>query len=360
MSLSTLLRARAARVASFALAALACGTAAALLIQKYRSPQGFLVDLKSSQIGVRIDAWSGERTLVTTPGYHLLVPGLQQIALFERSPIDVELEGGTAQGAVPLGPTTVRSSDGSKFWFEAVTLQHQMRPEAALAALDAFGGEREREERLITLLARAALVREYGRLAAHEVADPATTDAKKLECKRRIREGLEPYGVELIQLAMPKARFEREYERAIDERQLAAQALDKTEGELKALEAARAVRLVKLDRELGLGEKGLQKLAIERRSQAESAEIERRGKADAWALARRAEGEAKATELAALAQARRENALALAAGLRAEVDALASGGELAVREEIVKRLASIEFTLSPFLEDPAPVAKGGK
>lgn len=360
MSLSTLFRARATRVASFTLGALVCGTAAALLIQKYRSPQGFLVDLKSSQIGVRVDAWSGERTLVTTPGYHLLIPGLQQMALFERSPIDIELKGATAQGGIPTGPTTVRSSDGSKFWFESVALQHQLRPEQALAALDAFGGDRGREERLIALIARAALVREYGKLAAHEVADPATTDAKKLECRKRIREGLDPYGVELIQLAMPKARFEREYERAIDERQLAAQALDKTESQLNLLKAERVVRLEKLDRELTLGEKNLAKLAIERRSQAENNEIERRGKVGAWALSRRAEGQAKATELASIAQARRENARAIAAGLRAEVEALASAGDLAVREEIVKRLSSIEFTLSPFLEDPAPLAKGGK
>jgi regulator of protease activity HflC (stomatin/prohibitin superfamily) len=360
MSLSQLFRARSTRAVSFVLAALGCGTAAALLIQKYRSPQGFLVDLKSSQIGVRIDAWSGERRLVTTPGYHLLVPGLQEIALFERSPIDIELKGGTAAGGVPIGPTTVRASDGSKFWFEAVALQTQMRPEHALAALDVFGGDRARENELIALVARAALVREYGRLAAHEVADPATTDAKKLECKKRMRESLEPYGVELIQFAMPKARFEREYERAIDERQLAAQALDKTEGELNSLVAARAVRLEKLDRELTLGEKTLAKLAIERRMQAEAAEIERRGKVDAWAVARRADGQAKATELAAVAQARRESALALAAGLRAEVDALASAGDLAVREAIVKRLATIEFTLSPFLEDPAPHAQGSK
>jgi SPFH domain / Band 7 family len=359
MKLPTWMRSRPARVAFFLSAALLCGSAGALLVLKYRSPQGLLVDLKSSQIGVRFDAWSGERALVTTPGYHLLLPGLQQIALFERSPLELVIASGPAQGPVPAGPTTVRSSDGSKFWFEALSLQHQLRPEQALAALDAFGGDARRQEQLIALIARAALARVYGEPAAHEVADPAVTDAKKLDCRERLRAGLEPFGVELIQLAMPKPRFEREYEKAIEERQLAAQAQDKIETELAGLVSARPLRLKKVERELVLNEKVLAKHAIEKRLQSEAQEIERRSKADTWALTRRAEGAAKADELGAFAQARRETALAQAAGLRAEVEALAGAGELAVREEIIKRLASIEFTLSPFLKDPAALAKGG-
>ncbi|MBM3976793.1 MAG: hypothetical protein FJ299_07365 [Planctomycetes bacterium] len=360
MKLPTWMRTRTARAAFFCAAALSCGSAGALIVLKYQSPQGLLVDLKSSQIGVRFDAWSGERSLITTPGYHLLLPGLQQIALFERSPLDLVLASGAMQGPVPAGATTVRSSDGSKFWFEALSLQHQLRPERALGALDAFGGDARRQEQLVALIARAALGREYGKLAAHEVADPAVTDATKLDCRTRLRAGLEPYGLELIQLAMPKPRFEREYEKAIEERQLAAQALEKTETQLAALLAERPLRMEKVERELVLAQKGLTKLEIEKRLQADGQEIERRGKAETWALTRRAEGAAKAGELATYAQARRETALSQAAGLRAEVEALAGAGELAVREEIVKRLASFEFTLSPFLQDPTPLAKGGQ
>jgi regulator of protease activity HflC (stomatin/prohibitin superfamily) len=354
-------RSRVARPALFALGSLLCGSACALFVLKLQSEQGFLVDLKASQIGVRIDAWSGERTLISTPGYHLLLPGLQQIALFERSPIDLKLEAGNAQAGVPAGPTTVRSSDGSKFWFESLEVQHQLQPEHAVDALAAFGAARDRQQQLVGLLARAALGREYGRLAAHEVADPATIDTVKLECKRRMRDGLAPYGIELIQVTMPKPRFEREYERAIDERQLASQALDKVQGDLATLVAARPLRLEKVDRELLLAGKSLEVLGVQKLAQAESVEIARRAKTDAWALARRSEGESKSAELLANATARRESAVKSAEGLRAEVAALASAGDIAVRDVIIQRLGSIEFTLSPFQQDPQPsTSKGGQ
>lgn len=352
---------RALRAGAQTLLALALIGAAA----KAASPQGFLVRIEASQIGLAIDALRGRTRTVALPGYHLQLPWAQQMIVLDKGVLETVLKPGNVGASVPEGPTTVRAKDGSRFWFEDLQVQYQLEPERAAELLEHLGADPAAPRDLVQVAARAAIAEQHGRFEAAQAADPVTTDAAKLEARSQLAAELAPLGVSIVQITTPKPRFEREYEQAVDQRRSAVQDLEKVEGDLAQLGKNRAKLLQRAADETELARKVQSSQATQQISKAGAAELERRGKADAYAAQREAAATARAHELLAQAEALADAGAKNAEGLRAKVEAIGLGGATAVREELVKRLASVEFTLTPFLQDPAPrsgaiVAQGGQ
>ncbi|MFT5154545.1 MAG: hypothetical protein ACI841_004553, partial [Planctomycetota bacterium] len=86
----------------------------------------------------------------------------------------------------------------------------------------------------------------------------------------------------------------------------------------------------------------------------EADQIEVTRSADAFSTKRTAEGSAEKSQLVAQARGLEAKYRAEAEGLESKAKALEQRGEVVVREALIKKLASISFTLVPYSRDPVP------
>ncbi len=312
----------------------------------WRSGSWGLADVAPSEVAVKTDYLTGELTVIDEPGFHFVAPYFQSIDRLDRRPQLFLMEGETDKHANHVSYLTVRARDGSNFWFESMELQYRMVPSAGdLVLRDSGAGDAFR--RWTRSYARAVLRDEFGRYDAQDVADLAESQTAKAESMRRLNELLAPHGVEIVQIITPKPKFDRTYEKAIYDRKIANQEVEKLSAQLEQLLQERGQRLAKINKEKELELAEVRGQLEHNRLKAEEKEIQTRSQADAYAALRVSDGEAKRAELLAEAESVAERLAKEAEGLAAAVESLAVGGEAAVRLALIERLGEIRFTVAP-------------
>lgn len=300
--------------------------------------------IAADEIAVRIDYLDGTLEVIERPGHVFFLPWLQEVLVLDKAPRSFGLAGPSKGEDKAI---TVRAADGSSFWFEGLELQYRARSDALPTLLARMGNSDLVAREWIGTGAAVFLAEEYGRFGAQEASDGAVADGAKLAAVERLEELLEEHGIELLQLVAPKPRFEREYERAIDDRKLADQEMARLADEVADALEARESRMLQLADERERERVALDGTLVERRIQAQGAEAKLRGGADAYRLERQRAADGLAASLAAKVRLAEEQAAWESAALAAEVEALAARGPVAVREVLVGRLATIPFTLEP-------------
>jgi DNA repair exonuclease SbcCD ATPase subunit len=158
----------------------------------------------------------------------------------------------------------------------------------------------------------------------------------------------------VIQIITPRPKFEARYEKAIEDRKVADQEVEKLRTRAEQLKQERERRMAEIDStrtveyEALKGELAAKRIATER----ERVKIER--DADAYSKERLGEGEARRAAMTEEARGLTEKAHKEAEGLRAITAALEQGGEVLVREELVDLLRQVRFTMIPYSRDPSP------
>jgi len=203
--------------------------------------------------------------------------------------------------------------------------------------------------------ARSILRDEFGRYSAEEVADPSGYKTATAEAKRRLNEALRPHGVEIFKIITPKPKFEATYEKAIEDRKVANQQVEKLKIEANQLLKERDRRLANIERDKATEYELLLGTLEADRISAEKDAVQVSMSADAWAITQRGAGQAEKDALLAQARGLETQARKEAEGLRARVEALAERGDILVRETLARKLASISFEIIPYRRDPAPV-----
>jgi len=326
-----------------------------MFVSALQTGRAGIIEISDREVGVIVNYVSGTKTVVNRPGYRLFMPLIEQAFKFDKSPQDFVMEGEKDRDPNHVRQLTVRAKDGSNFWFETLRIQYQLLPSQAHIILDDSGEGISFKQNWIRTYARSILRDEFGKYSASEVADTSTHAIAKQTTTLRLNNALKPHGIHVIEIITPKPKFEANYEKAIEDRKVANQEVEKLKMQKEQLLRERERRVANIERdkatEFALLKGSLEAKRISSEREALKMELE----AEAYSISEVAMGQAmeksKIQEARGLeSQARKE-----AEGLLAKVQAVAKRGDILVREALAEKMASIEFQIIPYRRDPAPI-----
>ena len=313
-----------------------------------------LVNISPEQAAVKVNYLTGSKTAITTPGYQVYLPFVHEVFVLDKRPQNFVMRGTehVAENHVPL--LTVRANDGSNFRFENLEIQYQLLPSMSPTVLDTAGPGEGFKNEWVKTYTRSILRDEFGRYSAEEIADPSKLQLSFQAAEDRLAEALEPYGIQILVIPQQRPNFDDEYEKAIEDRKVTDQDVERLIAMQDQLEQERAQRLTAVEREKSIELEQLRGELDRERLEAERQATELTKAADAFRIEREAEGKARQAELIATATGLREKYTKEAEGVLAKAEALAQQGEVVVREALIEKLQRIRFSLVPYSRDPAP------
>jgi len=323
------------------------------------SSTGFLVEIEDNQVAVLVDNRTGEARVDDTPGYHALIPWLQDAYWLDKSPVEYTMTGDTWVNFNLVPKLVVRASDGSTFWFDTLKIQYAIRPEDAWKVIRDAGAEYSWHQGAMDAFARSVLRDEFGRHTAEEITRAEVLRDATLRAKERLAKGLAARGLVVNEILTSKPAFPNEFESIVQRRRVADREIETSVQQLDQLRASRDDRMAKLKRDKELAETlardELTKALAKSRRDAERA---RADTITAYQAKIRA-GDARRAELLSLADSSVEKYSKEAEGFRARADALAAQGQLAVRKTLIENLAKTEIVLEPFESKEARAMRAG-
>ena len=310
--------------------------------------------VETSEVAVKVNYLTGGSTVLTQPGYKFFLPAVEEVFVLDKRFQNFEMRGDQFVGNSVVPKLSVRANDGSNFRFESLEIQYALIPSAAAEVLSLAGPGDGYKDEWIKAHTRSILRDEFGRFSAEEIADPGKLQTAFAASKQRLTEALEPYGLRIIEMPQQRPNFDTEYERAIEERKVTDQDVERLVAMEDQLMREREQRLAGVEREKSIEMESLKGELDRERLGAERDAIQLRKAADAYGLEQVAAGQAQQAQLLAEARGKTEQYTKEAEGVRARAEALAERGEVVVREAIVEQLKRIRFTLVPYSRDPAP------
>jgi membrane protease subunit HflC len=313
-----------------------------------------VVSISSEEVAVKMNYITGNREVITNPGYRIFLPFIEEVFKLDRTPQKFEMVGdrATSHNRVPF--LTVRAKDGSNFSFDELEIQYSIIPGDTDKTLDDSGPGDGFKREWIRAFARSVLRDEFGKYSAVEVADPTSYQAARIASEDRLREMLAAHGVEVIQVICPKPRFDSEYEQAIEDRKVADQEVEKLREEEGRLMNERERLMASATKEKEIEWQSLRGSLRKTLLNAEQRRIELEKGADAYAVERGFAAKAENAQLEQRARGLTARYTKEAQGILARVEALENRGQVVVREALIEKLKSINFTLVPYSRDPVP------
>ena len=313
-----------------------------------------IANIEAEEVGVVVNYVTGKEEVVSQPGYKLYLPFIEDVYTFDRTTQQFQMEGSryVHDNHVPL--LNVRASDGSNFRINDLTILYEILPGATVEVMHDSGTGTGFKEQWVKAFARSVLRDEFGRYTAVEVADPTVYKQAPAAAAQRLSELLEPHGLRVERINTPNPQFDREYEEAIEERKEADQEVERLIAEVERLEQLRAQRLASVDKEKEVEQQRLEGDLKQSLLRAQEEMISITKEADVYATERIGEGKATAAELTNEARGLEAKYTKEAEGILSRTEALAERGEVVVREALIKKLLSIDFTLIPYSRDPNP------
>ena len=316
--------------------------------------QGGVIEIKDTQVAVVVNYLTRESEVVREPGYRFFFPFVQQAFLFDKSTQEFIMSGERDIDPNHVAKLTVRANDGSNFWFDEIRIQYEIRPGESDFVLSDSGVSEAFKQDWVRAYARSILRDEFGRFSASEVADPTNYNEATFAARQRLNDALEMHGIEIVQIITPKPKFDPQYEKAIEDRKVANQEVERIKARAEQLHQERERRLAEIESEKAVAYEALKGNLEAERILAEQDQVRIQRSADAFKTRLVGEGEARRLAMVEEARADREKALKEAEGLKAKALALESQGEILVRERLAERLAEVEFTFVPYTKDAAP------
>jgi len=306
------------------------------------------------QVAVIVDNLTGRRRVVTTPGYIMVLPWLQDVYCVDKSPNAFVMKGNEPEGTNLTPRLLVRAKDGSSFVFQELTLQYALSPDSAARLLDDCGDDAACKGRLVRAHARSILRDEIGRHGIEDVVRPDVMQSATRRSLERLNADLSAHGLEVLEIATPKPSFDPAYESLISRRKVFNQDAERLKGDIERLEQEKSQRETRVRNEKEIELRALEGNLARDVKIAAKERIHSDGDADIEFLEKSRAGAAVKLEREGQAAVLSAKYRALAEDLAAETRALERYGELAVRGALVKKLAGIEFDLVPYSRDPAP------
>ena len=310
--------------------------------------------LKSNETGARIDFISGDCTVMNEPGLVRTWPIFQQLHRIDSTPQTLQLSGVDNDANLSrLSQLVVRSSDGSSFRFDNMTIQYRVDPSMVCQIVDEVGDQGNYRSWLLPKV-RAILRDAFGQQSTLEVSDPTTYSAPTSTAATMLNSELNPHGIIITQVDPPRPEFNLAYETAIEERNTAENEQVVIHSSVERAVAQRSRALAEIDQ--------ARNAIFQQRKAQREGELAR---ATANQQERITEANAAFTRELGTAQAILASAQARAPELeaqwtaqvqetRAQVDALASNGDEAVMRVLAQQLEGVDIVIQPYQADPTP------
>lgn len=314
---------------------------------------GFKV-ISAQEVGVKVNYVTGNKEVLNTPGVKIYLPFLENVFTLDKTPQKFVMAGNRSSDDNRASVLTVRAADGSNFWFETLEIQYELIPDKADFVLEdsGFGDGYQRE--WVRAYSRSVLRDEFGRFGAVGVADPTNLQAAGRASKDRLNALLEPHGIHIVQIVTETPSFDPAYEKAIEDRKLADQEVEKLQAKERQLIQERGRKLATVDKEKEIERTQLEGDLVRLTKEAEQEQIRIQRAADAYRVERESEGLAARDRMVAEAEGLTAKYTKEAEGLIARVEALEKRGAVVVREALIEKLRRVNFTLIPYSKDPTP------
>ncbi len=311
-------------------------------------------EISAEQVGIKVNYLSGNQEIITQPGIKFHLPIVQEIFILDKTPNKFVMEGAYDLGANRVQKLTVRAMDGSNFWFDSLEIQYRILPAEAGHVLNESGPGDEFKQFWIRSLARSVLRDEFGRFSVAEVTDPTKYGVAIEAAQRRLEEMLQPHGLKLVQLICPKPKFDAAYEKAIEQRKVANQEVERLKAQREKLTNARNTELASVNREKEVAKQELTGDLESARLAAEQAQIKGEKTADAYQIERINAAAAVLREAEIQAKGFNVKYRNEIDGLRKEISAYATDGRGIVWREYARKIAEMKIDVVPYQQDPAP------
>jgi len=321
---------------------------------RWMGEDGGVARVADDEIAIILDHLSGDRRVVVEPGHHLFAPFFQEVQRFDKSPNVYTMQGTQREGPNRAPRLDVRADDGSSFWFESSSVHYALIPERAGELLSDSGPGERFKETLVDAYARAVLRDEFGRYSAEEIVLPDVLHVAMRSGQQRMNELLEPHGVSVLEISIPKPRFDAEYEVAIERRKVADQTIQHLRAKRGQLERERLQLEARARKEKEIERRQLETALDRELLAAEREAIRVRTGADAYFLEKVAQGEATREQMKRQAEGLTASYALEAEGLAARLAELERRGDLVVRAALIARLPGIQFDIVPYSLDSQP------
>ena len=311
-------------------------------------------EISAEQVGIKVNYLSGNQEIITQPGIKFHLPIVQEIFILDKTPNKFVMEGSYDLDANRVQKLTVRAMDGSNFWFDSLEIQYQILTAEAGHVLNESGPGEEFKQFWIRSLARSVLRDEFGRFSVAEVTDPTKYSVAIETAQRRLNDMLQPHGLLIVQLICPKPKFDAAYEKAIEERKVANQEVERLKAQREKLTNARKTELASVNREKEVAKQELTGDLESARLAAEQARIKGEKTADAYQIERTNAAAALLREAEIQAKGLNVKYRNEIDGLRKEIGAYATDGRGIVWREYARKIAEMKIDVVPYQQDPTP------
>lgn len=315
---------------------------------------GGVTEVKDNEVAVIVNHVTGAMTVDPIPGNKIVIPFVEEIFTLDKSPNRFLMEGEQDISTDHVRKLTVRASDGSNFWFDQIEIQYELIPDVADKVLQDSGIDDAFKKFWLLCFARSILRDEFGKFDPEGLSNPQNYKAAQAAAEVRINKALEPHGIRIVQITTPKPKFADAYERAIEERKLADQDVERLKAKALQLQQEKAKKLAVIESEKGQAFAALKGKLEAELAMADAAKVKLEREADTYKVERNGEGEAELLAKTEEARGLTQKYEKEAQGLLAKAEALTKQGRMAVVEALAEKLAEIRIEIVPYQRSQAP------
>ena len=315
---------------------------------------GGIAEVKHDEVAVFVNYLTGAVSVDQVPGNKIYFPIFQEVFTLDKSPNKFLMEGKEDLSTDHVRELTVRASDGSNFWFDSIEIQYQLIPSEAGNVLRDSGTANAFKKFWLMAFARSVLRDEFGKFDPEGISNPNNYSTARITSQQRLNEALRQHGIEVTQISMPKPRFAPDYEKAIEDRKLADQEVERLKAKALQLEKEKEKRLAEIESTKGQEFAALRGTLAAGKTSAEAEKIKLSREADAYRIQRVGEGEAERLSKLEEARGLTEKYTKEAKGLLAKAEALASQGRRVVVEALAEKLKAVQVEIVPYQRSGSP------
>jgi len=315
---------------------------------------GGIVEVKDHEVALFVNYVTRTTEVDRVPGNKIFVPFVQEVFRLDKRTNKFLMEGKADASTDHVRELTVRARDGSNFWFDSLEIQYQLIPSQTDHVVQDSGVGDAFKKFWLMSYARSILRDEFGKFDSEEISNPINYSNARTEAQKRLNDALKPHGIEITQIITPKPKFADEYEKAIEDRKLADQEVERLKAKALQLEKEKEKRLAEIESTKGQEFAALRGALAAGKTTAEAERIKLEREANAYKIQREGEGEAERLAKIAEAQGLVEKNRKEAQGLLAKAEALAKQGQVVVVEALAEKLKTVQIEVVPYQKSEAP------
>jgi regulator of protease activity HflC (stomatin/prohibitin superfamily) len=181
--------------------------------------------VKNTEVGIVVNNITGVMTLQENGGMVLHLPfGLSNVYKIDKSQRVLSMTHDNVAPSHPMGDhVNIKTNDGSNVEMDVEVVYQLFSSRAANVYKEL--GDQENIDDVIRALTRSEIRSELGQLSTLDIAEAGPRKKKLDSTEKRLKQYLEPLGIEVVSINAQNFRFDPEYDKIIRDRKEADQIL---------------------------------------------------------------------------------------------------------------------------------------